>query len=364
MEKRVVAVVGAGLVAASSLLGWTERAAAQVLRMRIQSSVPTSATQFEGLQKFAERLAKMSNGRLKVEPFPVGAIVGLSEILDAVDSGVVEAGYAWAHAWSGKHPAGTLFGSAPLDQTVYFSWLYAGGGKELQRAYYQDALKTKLVPFPLMGVGPDALGWFKAPIKSMDDLRRTRFRVPPGVPGEIYREMGVPAVSLPGPEIIPAAQRGAIDAAEWGYPSDDMAFGFHQVWKNYYLQGLHQVSDVGDLIINGAFWKKLSPELQAMVEAATLAINLEHYALLVQRNGAALKQLVEKEGVRTLDTPQEYFKDFPKMTRQVMERYSARDPFFKKVWESQRQFAQLIYPFWVNNLKTNLFLVETVIREK
>ncbi|MBI3030788.1 MAG: TRAP transporter substrate-binding protein [Candidatus Rokubacteria bacterium] len=364
MRRQILALSVALFTAGLLPPGGTEKASAQTFRMRIQSSVPTSATQFEGLQKFAERLAKMSGGRLKVEPFPVGAIVGLSEILDATDKGVVEAGYAWAHAWSGKHPAGTLFGSAPLDQTVYFSWLYAGGGNELLRAYYRDALKTKVVGFALMGVGPDALGWFKAPFRTMDDLKRIRFRVPPGVPGEIYRHLGVPAVSLPGPEIIPAAQRGAIDAAEWGYPSDDMAFGFHQVWKNYYLQGLHQVSDVGDLIINEEFWKKLPPDLQAMIETATLAINLEHYALLVQRNGAALKQLVEKEGVRLINTPPEYFAEFPKATRQVMERYAARDPFFKKVWESQRQFTQLIYPFWINNLKTNMFLVETVLREK
>ncbi|MBI4589454.1 MAG: TRAP transporter substrate-binding protein [Candidatus Rokubacteria bacterium] len=345
-------------------------AQAPTFRMRIQTSMPSAATQFEGMQKFAERLQKMSAGRVKVDVLPIGAVVGLSEILEAVDKGVVEAGFAWTHVWSGKHPAAGLFGSPPagagtgMDQTTHLSWLISGEGANLLRELYRDGLKTSVVPFPIMAVGPEALGWFKRPIQSLDDFRKLRFRTPPGLPGEIYLEAGITAVSLPGPEILPAAQRGVIDAAEWGFPSDDLAFGFHRVWKNYYLQGLHQVTVVADLIVNGDFWKRLPPDVQAMIDTAAMAANLEHYALLIHRNGIALKELVEKHGVVLQETPREYFTQFPKATKKVLDKYAARDAFFKKVLESQRQFAQLAMPYRINAHKVDLFLAESALKDR
>lgn len=366
-------VLAVALVATVALLlAWVGRdrvgAQAPTVRIRIQSSVPAAATQFEGLQRFAERVQKMSAGRLRVDVLPLGAVVGLTEILEAVDKGVVEAGYAWTHVWSGKHPAAGLFGSPPagagtgMDQMAHTAWMIAGEGGALLRQLYRDMLKTHVVPFTIMGVGPEALGWFKRPIDSLDDFRKLRFRTPPGLPGEIYKELGIAATSIPGPEILPAAQRGVIDAAEWGFPSDDLAFGFHRVWKNYYLQGLHQVTVNGDLIINGDVWNRLPGDLQAMIETAALAVNLEHYALLLHRNGVSLKELVDRHGVTLRDTPRDYFTEFPAATTRVLEKYASQDPFFKKVLESQRQFARTVLPYSVNNHRTNLSLAEAALR--
>lgn len=372
MRKGVLVLVIALLTVALLRVHWQRDAAAQapVLRMRIQTSVPSGSVQFLGAQTFAERVEKMSGGRLKIDVLPIGAVVGLTEILEAVDKGVIEAGYAWTHVWSGKHPAAGLFGSPPagagtgMDHLNHIAWLYSGGGNELLKELYRDALKTNVVVFPLMVIGPETLGWFKAPIRNLDDFRRLRFRAPPGLPGEIYRELGIAAVSLPAPEILPAAQRGVIDAAEWGVASDDLVFGFHRVWKNYYLQGLHQVTTAGDLTINGAFWKKLPPDVQAIVETAAIATVTEHDAVLLHRNALALKELLEKHGVVLHDTPPDYFTEFPRATRKVLEKYAGQDPFFKKVLESQRQFARLTLPLYVNALKTHLFLAEAALKQK
>lgn len=370
MRKWALILIAAVVTGSLLPAGWGSHGAAhaQVLRMRIQTSVPSAATQFEALQKFAERLEKMSNGRLKIDVLPIGAVVGLTEILEAVDKGVIEAGYAWTHVWSGKHPAAGLWplsgAVAGLDQTAQLSWILSGDGHDLLRELYRDHLKMKVVVFSMMGIGPEALGWFKTPFKNMGDFRKLRFRTPPGLPGEIYKELGIAAVSLPGPEILPAAQRGVIDAGEWGYPADDLAFGFHRVWKYYYLQGLHQVTTTGDFVINGDFWNKLPPDIQAMVETATVATNLEHYALLLHRNGTFLKELVEKHRVILQDTPKDYFVEFPKATARVLEKYAAKDPFFKKVLDSQRQFARAVLPFWINALKTHLSVGEAALKQK
>ena len=99
-------------------------------------------------------------------------------------------------------------------------------------------------------MGPDPLGWFKRPIKDVADFKTMKYRSPPGITGEIFKEMGVAAVAMPGGEIVPAAQRGTIDAAEWIGPADDRNLGLHTVWKNYYLQGLHQSTDIGEVLFN------------------------------------------------------------------------------------------------------------------
>ena len=131
----------------------------------------------------------------------------------------------------------------------------------LYEKLYNDVLKVKVVGMMLQPMGPDPLGWFKQPISSVEDFKKMKYRAPPGITGEIFKEMGVSAVAMPGGEIVPAAQRGVIDAAEWIGPADDVNLGLHRVWKHYYLQGLHQSTDVGEVIFNKGWFDKQSPEV-------------------------------------------------------------------------------------------------------
>ncbi len=132
----------------------------------------------------------------------------------------------------------------------HMAWLTEGGGNQLYKKLFKDILKVDVEAYMIQPMGPDPLGWFKAPINTLDDFRKLKYRAPPGIVSEVFKEIGVGAVSMPGGEIVPSAQRGVIDAAEWISPADDMLLGFHTVWKNYYLQGLHQATDVGDIYIN------------------------------------------------------------------------------------------------------------------
>ena len=152
-------------------------------------------------------------------------------------------------------------------------------------------------------MGPDPLGWFATPIESVDDFKTLKYRSPPGITGEIFAEMGCGAVALPGGEIVPAAQRGVIDAAEWIGPADDLNLGLNTIWKNYYLQGLHQSTDVGEVIINKTVWDGLPPDIQEIFRTAALASMAETYAFNVARNAAAVVKLREEFGVEIRDTP-------------------------------------------------------------
>ena len=325
-------------------------------KIRIQTAVPAASIYFELLKKFGDRVQKMSNNRLVIEVLPDGAVVPAFEILDAVDKGVVEGGYAWTHYWSGKNPAAGLFSNpmagagVGLDQLSHVAWIFEGGGYDLYRKLYQDVLKVKVEPLFVQPMGPDPLGWFKRPIQNTADFKKMKYRAPPGITGEIFKEMGVSAVALPGGEIVPAAQRGTIDAAEWIGPADDMNLGLQTVWKNYYLQGLHQSTDIGEVLINKGVWDKLPPDLQEIMRTAAMASMTETYTYNVYRNAQAIIKLRDQFKVTIHDTPRDFYPEFVRATNVVLDRYAQKDPFFKEVLDSQRNFAKVVVPYWTKIL--------------
>ena len=350
---RAAVAVGAIALACTSAFAQT---AQQPAKWRIQTAVPSASMYFELLKRFADRVDKMSAGRVKMEMLPDGAVVAAFEILDAVDKGVVEGGYAWTHYWSGKNPAAGLFSNpmggagVGLDQLSHVAWIFEGGGYDLYRKLYRDVLKVNVEPLFIQPMGPDPLGWFKNPINSTADFKKMKYRSPPGITGEIFKEMGVSSVALPGGEIVPAAQRGVIDAAEWIGPADDLNLGLQTIWKNYYLQGLHQSTDIGELIINKAAWNKLSPDLQEIVRAAAMASMTETYTYNVYRNAQAIVKLRNEFKVQIRDTPKDFFPEFVRATNVVLDRYAAKDAFFKQVLDSQRAFAKVVVPYWTKVL--------------
>ena len=219
---------------------------AKKVHIRVQAVIGTQTTEVKMLKDFMSDVTALTGGDVTFEVLPAGAVVGNKETLDAVDSGLVEGGFAWTHYWSGKHPAAMLFGSpvagagVGIDNIAFLSWFHNGGGKELYERLW-DEMDVNVKGFMLQPVVPEALGWFKEPINSMEDFRKYRFRTPPGLPGQTYKDIGVASVAMGGGDILPALEKGTIDAAEWCCPKPDMDFGFHKVLKHYYLQGLHQV---------------------------------------------------------------------------------------------------------------------------
>jgi TRAP-type mannitol/chloroaromatic compound transport system substrate-binding protein len=346
--------------AAASLLasGIALAQAPKTVKIRVQSVIPTTADEVTMLKEFAADVAALTNNTVTFEVLPAGAVVAVNDTLDAVDKGLIEGGFAWTHYWSGKHPAAALFGSPAagsgvgMDNFAWVSWFLYGGGQQLYDQLWKE-MKVNVKGFILQPVGPEALGWFKKPINSMADFRKLRFRTPPGIPGQIYNDIGVASVAMGGGDILPGLEKGVIDAAEWCCPKPDMTFGFHKVLKHYYLEGLHQVVVNADLYINGDVWKSLSPGQQKAVEVAANASLMKTVAYRIHENGKALKELTEKHGVILHDTPPAYFKEYGDAALKNFEKNAAASPFFKTVWDSQKAWAEVAIPFWARAQKAN-----------
>ena len=351
----------AACAAALALMASSAMAAEKAKVLRIQSVLPNTADEVVMLTEFGNDVAALTNGSLKIEVLPAGAVVGPRDIMDAVDAGLVEGGFAWTHYWGGKHVAANLFGApvagagVGLDNFAFLSWFQYGGGKELYDRLW-DEMGVNVKGFMLQPVGPEALGWFPKQITSMDDFRQMRFRAPPGMVGAAYAEIGVPAVAMGGGDILPALEKGTIDAAEWCCPKPDSVFGFQKVLKHYYLQGLHQVTVNADMYVNRDFYNSLSPLEQKALEVAANASLSKSVSYRIYENGKALKDLVDNHGVILEDTPADYFTEYMAAAKKSLEKAAAENKFFAEVWQSQKDFADTVVPFWSGAQTSNASL--------
>ena len=210
--------------------------------------------------------------------------------------------------------------------------------------------------FMLQPVGPEALGWFPRPIKSMDDFRQMRFRAPPGMVGAAYADIGVPAVAMGGGDILPALEKGTIDAAEWCCPKPDSVFGFQKVLKHYYLQGLHQVVVNADMYVNLDFYNGLTDVEKKALEVAANASLSKSMSYRIYENGKALKDLTDNHGVILEDTPADYFTEYMAAAKNALQAAADENEFFAEVWQSQKDFADIAVPFWAGAQASNAAL--------
>jgi TRAP-type mannitol/chloroaromatic compound transport system substrate-binding protein len=349
-RRKFLAAAAAGLGTATALSPSAAQAQGQSHRWKLQSANNAGTPHMYLLGKLAANIDKMSSGRLKIEVLPAGAIVKPNEILDAVNKGVVDAGQWWTHYATGKHPAGGLFSSplggsgTGLDQANQLAWYMVGGGRELYLEYYQKILKADIQPYIYAPDGPEAFGWFKKPITSVAEFTKLRFRISSGLPSDVLKEMGGVPMNLASAELIPAAERGVIDGVEWINPANDIKVGLQDVFKFYSIQGLHQAVDFADVIINGGKWRALSPDLQQIVEVAITANMIDAMVYFPQENAKALAEIKTK-GVTIFDAPADYAPAWIKASRTVLKRLEDKDPFFKKVLDSQRAFAKIVVPY-------------------
>jgi TRAP-type mannitol/chloroaromatic compound transport system substrate-binding protein len=342
---RVCAAVGAfaalGLAAAPVQ-------AQQTVNLKMQATWPASLTLYENFTFFADRVGKLSAGTLKIETMPAGQVVPAFEVLDATHKKVLDGAHAWAGYWTGKSKTAILFTGGPggtfgMDFIDAMGWMFEGGGLELYQEFYQKELKLNVVVLPILPAGPQAFGWFKRPIKNLADFKGMKCRQT-GMAAEVWQRMGMTTVNMPGGEIIPSAQRGVIDCAEWVGGVEDLRLGFQNVWKYHYTPGVHENVTIAELLINGDVWKALSPQHQEIIKSAATETFYRWWAKWQRQNADALKEMQEKYGVQVLRTPPDILIEFLKTWDAIAKEEGAKNPFFKKVHDSQRAYASVVVP--------------------
>ena len=344
MQKRIIAAAIVG--AAFTITASAQAPATKTLKM--QSSWPASNTLQEHFKMFGERVDKLTQGAIKIDAMPAGQIVPAFEVLDATNKKVLDGWHSISYYWVGKNPAAALFARPPggpfgMDHMDWLGWLYVGGGLEMWRDFYQNDLKLNLIVWPAHPSSPQALGWFKKPLKSVADFKGMKCRQT-GLNAEVYAKLGQSVVNMAGGEIVPAAQRGVIDCAEWVGGVEDLRLGLYSVFKYHYTPGMHENNSVGELGFNLDVWKSFTPAQQEAVNSAVKDTFITWLTKWQKDNADAIEEMIKKHGVRILRTPPDILLASLKAWDEVAAENSAKSPTFKKVYESQRAYAAKVVP--------------------
>jgi len=335
------------------------------IRWKVQSAWPPTSIVQDAAKLLVEMINKTSGGRLQMELLPAGAIVPAFEIQDAVNRGVLDAGHTTPGYIIGKQQAFIPLTHGPMlgmDFIDYFGWYWEGGGHELLNEAYQKNLRMNVVSFQVHPEGPQAMGWFKKEIRTFADIKGLKYRIF-GIGAETYGKLGISAVTIPGGEIVPALERGVIDGAEWINCYDDKILGLDKVAKFHYVPGMHEPVTVGEFIINKGKYDALPADLKEILKTSFQASYWVHFVRFQEKTAKACAELIA-QGVKIIKTSDELNRAFLKTYDEIVKGYVAKDPFYKKVLDSQQKYAGLLVPYRLSYWPPYNFIGEHYWKEK
>src|SRR4030043_1179481 len=341
------AVATAGVTAATmGVPAFLKHASAAPIKWKIQTAWDAGTLGFVKFQEFCKRMGEVSEGKLTLEGFPAGAIVGTFEMFDAVKAGVFDAYHSFDVYWVGKAPACTFLSSYPFGMDrpdQWETWFEYLGGKEIAREAYGT--------HNMMYVGPiqhdDNLIHSKIPIRSFEDFKGKKIRYPGGIIADIYRAAGVSTVLLPGGEVYPALEKGVIDASDYVGAAVNYNLGYGEIAK-YIIMGppstpcLHQPVDLMSVEINMNSWKKIPKHLQQMLEAAVKWHSWDHSAAIQKADLQAFEDFQKKQGVTIIRLKESDIEKFKKFAPPLWVTWAKKHPLALKAFKSQWEYMKSV----------------------
>lgn len=337
--------------ASAATIAMPQVSRAQTVTWKYQSTWPTKDIFHEFAADYAKKVNDMSGGRLKLDVLAAGAVVPAFQMSDAVHSGVLDGGHGVCAYWYGKHKAYSLFGTPPSfgwDAHGFLGWFYYGGGEALYKELVNDTLKLNLTGFLYFPMPTQPLGWFKREVKSGDDFKGMKYRTV-GLSADVFKELGASVTIVPGGEIVPAMDRGLLDAAEFNNPSSDLLLGFPDVSKFFMVGSHHQQMETFEVIFNKAKFDALPAELKSILRNAAFASSSDQLGMAYDRYSKDLEE-IRKRGVNVIKTGDKVLNDQLAAWNKVIAEQS-KEPFFAKVIESQKAWVKRTSAYLqINNL--------------
>jgi len=282
----------------------------------------------------------MTGGQIQILVFAAGELVPPFESFQAVSDGTVEVGSGASYYWADKEPATQWFSAVPfgLNAQGMAAWFHGGDGLKLWEETYAP---FNLVPRPGGSTGVQMGGWFNKKIKTIDDYKGLKMRIP-GLGGKVVAKAGGTVVLLPTSEIFNSLKHGVIDAAEWVGPLHDLRMGFWQTAKYYYYPGWHEPGTYLEYFFNRKTYDSLSRELQHIVDVACM--ENEHWVLTQfdAQNGAALQTLLNEKKVKMIKFPDKVLDALRPLAEEVQREEAAKSPMAKKVNDSFKKFQKVV----------------------
>jgi len=341
--------MAAGAVTAGTI-AMPQVSRAQTATLKMQGSWGAKDVFNEMAMDYVERVNAMAGGRLKIDFLVGGAVVHPFQVFDGVHGGQLDAAHTVTVYWYGKHKAASLFGTGPVfgfNANEGLGWIHNGGGKELFEELQTQIMKVNIKSFFAMPMPTQPLGWFKKPVTSAGDIKGLKYRTV-GLAADLFQAMGAAVAQLPGGEIVPAMERGVIDAFEFNNPTSDRRFGAQDVAKNYMMGSHHQATEYFEIMINRAKYNALPKEHQAILQYAAEAVSSANEWKGMDYYSKDLQELISKDKVNVIRTPKDVFDAQIKAWDGLIAQLGS-DPFMKKVMDSQKEWVRRVVYYGMYN---------------
>ncbi len=313
-----------------------------VTALRFQSTWPAKDIFHEYAGDFARKVNDMTGGELKIEVLPAGSVVPAFGLLEAVSKGTLDGGHGVLGYHYGKQNALALWNSGPafgMDANMLLSWHKYGGGTELLAKLYASIGMTAVQSFLYGPMATQPLGWFKKPVTKPEDFKGLKYRTN-GLAIDLFTAMGAAVNALPGGEIVPAMDRGLLDAAEFNNATSDRLLGFPDVSKVCMLQSYHQSAETFEIMFNKPKYDALPTKMKAIIANAVEAASADMSWKAIDRYSKDYIELQTKDKVKFYKTPDSVLQVQLKLWSEILEKKSAENALFKEIVESQRAFAE------------------------
>jgi TRAP-type mannitol/chloroaromatic compound transport system substrate-binding protein len=315
--------------------------------LRFQAGFSAKDPFFDRATEYVSMVSDLTGGSLKIDMSVAGAVVGAFDQADAVHKGILDGSLAVPAFWYGKNTALSLFGTGPAfgqDANTLLAWFEFGGGKALYEELYRDILKLDVVGFLYGPMVCQPLGWFRKEVKSAREFQGLKYRTV-GLSIDVFKNMGASVVAMPGGDIVPAIERGVIDAAEYNNAASDAALGFPDVAKICMVQSYHQPGECFEILINRKAWDRLPELYRNVLRIAAKAASAEMQWKTLDLYSRKYQEVRDQRGVKFIETPADILKAQLNGWDKVIEEKSAENPFFAKVLESQKAFMKRVVDY-------------------
>ena len=335
-------LAGTAAATGAALTGFPMIATGQTgpISMRWQSTWPSKDIFHEYALDFAKTVNDMTGGDLKIEVLPAGSVVPAFGLLDAVSKGTLDGGHGVLGYHYGKQNALALWNSGPafgMDASILLSWHRYGGGKELLSKLYAS-IGGNVESFLYGPMTTQPLGWFKKPVTKAEDFKGLKYRTN-GLAIDMFTAMGAAVNALPGGEIVPAMDRGLLDAAEFNNATSDRILGFPDVSKVCMLQSYHQVAETFEIMFNKPKYDALPPKMKGIIAHAVDAASADLVWKAIHRYSQDYIELQTKDKVKFYKTPDAVLQAQLKVWDEILAKKSSENALFKEIVESQKAFA-------------------------
>jgi TRAP-type mannitol/chloroaromatic compound transport system substrate-binding protein len=289
-------------------------------------------------ERLVKRIAETSGGRLKVNMFAADEMVGAYEVFDAVSAGLADMYHSAEYYWVERSPAFAYFCTVPYGLTAkeLNSWIYWGDGQDLW-----DELSARYDIKALLAgnTGVQMGGWFIKEVSSVESYKGLKYRMP-GLGGKVLSRLGAVVINVPGGKIVSSLQSGAIDAAEWVGPWNDLQLGLHTAGKYYYYPGFHEPGTALSLGVNKGVWEGLTVEERRIIQSSAAMENSLSVAFFDAQNSVALETLTQEHVVQVRKFDDSILRALGHVSGEVMAETAQHDPLTQRIHESFLKFRK------------------------